>query len=195
NIGDDSVAVSLLVEAGGKGLDVQIQLPGEADELLAPHVLLVCEQDVVIFPELILLVSAFGRQRSLIRGLAEDHKITVNELDLIAIAFQQRPQRLFRKASAVRTAEVAELEDGDRRIGRPDGWVTGNRNLIAFFRVGAPLLLPARLPGKHAGNRAFERFLNGPIVGQCPCDGLFDQSSVVLNKTVVAYSANDNTEE
>src|SRR5262245_20346835 len=81
---------------------------------------LIGEQRFMVFPELSLIVRTERRFRRFggVRVNVGERKLTVDQTNFIRVISLDELER-WEQASAMRTFEVGELDDGDRRIGGP----------------------------------------------------------------------------
>lgn len=118
----DLRAVTARGQTLGHGRRVQANVAGQANQLIfrerAAVSKLVLEDQIVIGPELALFGRAFAGFGRAAGFRAQDGEMFVDKTNFtgIDVLFTKPAQRVGGKPSAVRSLEVAKLDDGDRRI-------------------------------------------------------------------------------
>ena len=96
----------------------------------------------MVLPKLILLVRAHGGFRGALRvGVnGRERQVAIHQPDLAGVRREQRLVHGLMPLLAKRALEIAELDDGDGRVVRPNGWIAFVGDLVAgdlrFIRDG-----------------------------------------------------------
>jgi chromate transporter len=120
--------VTPVIAAGGESFDVQAKAFGKLVIRRIGQARLAAKQRLAVFPVAALLAGTARRDRSR-HGMRMHRQRHVARHEahepLLYVALAQRRQCLECEIRAIRTLQVSELDDGDRRIGATDGLEVG----------------------------------------------------------------------